>query len=194
MERERHWLEREPSWDQKVIKLNEVLAERDIPYAFGGAIALNYHREPRSTLDIDINIFVPPEREEAVLAAIGDVYKLADHKRVSRDLRRDGQARSSWGDTYVDLFLANTDLHASMAERVQRQPFGDATIPVLSIEDLLICKALFDRAKDWVDIEAVTKTRRGGLDQPYITGWLDRFLPADDPRHGRIAAMLDEFG
>lgn len=42
--------EREPTWDQKVIKLNEVLAERSIPYAFGGAIALNYHREPRSTL------------------------------------------------------------------------------------------------------------------------------------------------
>lgn len=77
-------------------------------------------------------------------------------------------------------------------ERVQRQPFGDTTIPVLSIEDLLICKALLDRAKDWVDIEAVVKTRRGGdLDRLYITGWLDRFLPPDDPRRERIAAMLD---
>jgi hypothetical protein len=184
-------LEPEPTWDQKVVKLNTVLAERGIPYAFGGAIALNYHREPRSTLDIDINIFVPPEQENAVLAALGAVYDLPDRERVGRDLRRDGQARSSWGDTYVDLFLANTDFHASMAERVQRQPFGDTTIPVLSIEDLLICKALFDRAKDWVDIEAVAKTRRGDLGRTYISGWLDRFLPADDPRRERIAAMLD---
>jgi hypothetical protein len=56
-------VEREPTWDQKVVKLNEVLAERNIPYAFGGAIALNYHREPRSTLDIDINIFLSPEHD-----------------------------------------------------------------------------------------------------------------------------------
>lgn len=183
--------EREPSWDQKVAKLNAALRERDIPYAFGGAIALNYHREPRSTLDIDINIFLPPEREDAVLSVLGDLYDLADQERVGRDLRRDGQARSSWGATYIDLFLANTDFHTSMAERVEQQPFGETTIPVLSIEDLLICKALYDRSKDWVDIEAVAKTRRGDLDRPYITAWLDRFLPADDPRRARIEALLE---
>lgn len=183
--------EREPTWDQKVVRLNAALAERGIPYAFGGAIALNYHREPRSTLDIDVNIFLAPEHEETVLSALSGVYDLADSEKIGRDLRRDGQARSSWGVTYVDLFLANTDFHASMAQRVQRQPFGETTIPVLSIEDLLICKALFDRAKDWVDIEAVAKTRRGDLDRPYITGWLDRFLPPGDPRRERVAAALD---
>lgn len=183
--------ERDPTWDQKVIRLSAALAERDIPYAFGGAIALNYHREPRSTLDIDVNIFLSPEHEETVLSALGGVYDLTDSEQVGRELRRDGQARSSWGATYVDLFLANTDFHASMAERIQRQPFGETTIPVLSIEDLLVCKALFDRAKDWVDIEAVARTRQADLDRPYIAGWLDRFLPADDPRRERIAAMLD---
>lgn len=183
--------EREPTWDQKVVRLNAALAERDIPYAFGGAIALNYHREPRSTLDIDVNVFLSPEHEETVLSALGGVYDLVDSEQVGRELREDGQARTSWGATYVDLFLANTDFHASMAERVQRQPFGETTIPVLSIEDLLVCKALFDRSKDWVDIEAVAKTRRGDLDRPYISGWLNRFLPPDDPRRERIAAMLD---
>lgn len=183
--------EREPTWDQKVVRLNAALAERGVPYAFGGAIALNYHREPRSTLDIDLNVFLSPEHEDTVLAALGGVYDLADQERVRRELRREGQTRSRWGNTYVDLFLANTDFHAAMAERVQRQPFGEATIPVLSIEDLLICKALFDRSKDWVDIEAVAKTRRGDLDRPYITGWLDRFLPPDDPRLDRIKAILE---
>jgi len=182
--------EREPSWDEKVVRLNAALAERGVPYAFGGAIALNYHREPRSTLDIDLNIFLSPEHEEAVIAALADVYELAEQERVKRELRREGQTRSRWGDTYVDVFLANTEFHAAMAKRVERQPFGEATIPVLSIEDLLICKALFDRSKDWVDIEAVAKTRRDDLDRPYIGGWLDRFLPPEDPRLDRIKAVL----
>jgi len=183
--------EREPTWDQKVVRLNAALGERGVPYAFGGAIALNYHREPRSTLDIDLNIFVSPEDEDTVLATLGDVYDVADQERVKRELRREGQTRSLWGNTYVDLFLANTEFHVAMAERVERQPFGEATIPVLSIEDLLICKALFDRSKDWVDIEAVAKTRRDDLDRPYITGWLGRFLPSDDPRLDRIKAILE---
>lgn len=143
---------------------------------------LEAERGPSWDQDIDINIFLPPEHEEAVLSALGGVYDLADQGCVREALLRDGQARSSWGDTYVDLFLANTDFHTSMPERVEHQPFEETTIPVLSIEDLLICKALFDRSKEWVDIEAVAKTHRGDLDGPYITAWLDRFLPVDDLR------------
>lgn len=183
--------EGEPTWDQKVVRLNTALAARGVPYAFGGAIALNYHREPRSTLDIDLNIFVSPEDDEAVLETLSGVYNITDQECIRREMRQDGQTRSRWGNTYVDLFLANTEFHAAMAERVERQPFGEANIPVLSIEDLLICKALFDRSKDWVDIEAVALARRGDLDRPYITGWLDRFLPSDDPRHDRIKEILN---
>lgn len=183
--------ERDPTWDRKVVSLNEALREQGIPYAFGGAIALNYHREPRSTLDIDINVFLSPEHEETVLSTLGGVYDLSDRERIGRELREDGQTRSTWGATYIDLFLSNTDFHVSMAERVERQPFGETTIPVLSIEDLLICKTLYDRPKDWVDIEAVAKTRHGDLDRLYVSGWLDRFLPADDPRRARITTLLE---
>lgn len=177
-------------WDEKVVRLNEALAAQNLPYAFGGAIALNYHREPRSTLDIDINIFVSPEHKDEVLAALGEVYDLSQQNKVARDLTAHGQARSSWGDTAVDLFLADTEFHDAMATRVQRQPFGDTTIPVLSIEDLLICKALFDRPKDWIDIEAVGRSRHGELDRRYIDSWLDQFLLPDDPKLARIREAL----
>ncbi len=63
--------EHEPAWDEKVLQLNEEFQARRLPYAFGGAIALNYRRKPRSTLDIDINVFVPPEEDGAVLEALG---------------------------------------------------------------------------------------------------------------------------
>jgi hypothetical protein len=84
-EREPLGTEREPTWDQKVVQLGAALSERNIPYAFGGAIALNYHREPRSTLDIDIDIFLSPEHEESVLSALAGVYDLADSERVGHE-------------------------------------------------------------------------------------------------------------
>lgn len=180
----------EPTWDEKVLLLNSALAQDRLRFAFGGAIALNYHREPRATLDIDINVFLSPQHEAPVLSVLAGLYELRDPERLRTDLRRDGQARTLWGDTYVDLFLANTDFHESMAQRVEHQPFGGSEVPVLSIEDLLICKILFDRPKDWLDLEAVAQTRAQTLDRTYIMRWLDQFLEPDDPRLRRAQSLL----
>jgi hypothetical protein len=38
--------------------LAEAFANSDVPFAFGGAIALAYAAEPRQTFDIDITLFV----------------------------------------------------------------------------------------------------------------------------------------
>jgi len=113
-------------------------------YAFGGAISLKYHREPRSTLDIDVNIFLSPASSATALSVLQDLYGLPMAEQVRARIDRDGQARTLWGATYVDLFLADTDFHESMSGRVERQAFGDIEIPVLSIEDLIVCKVLFD--------------------------------------------------
>ena len=182
----------EPAWDAKVIRLADELQARQLPYAFGGAIALNYHREPRSTLDIDINVFVKPEDDEPLLEALSSLYGLEGQERSIQELRQEGQTRTTWGSTFVDLFLANTDFHLSMAERVEQQPFGDQEIPVLAIEDLMICKVLFDRPKDWIDIEAVAKTRRGQLAAAYMRRWLEQFVDPADPRLARLTGTLKD--
>lgn len=178
----------EPTWTEKVVALSRALGEAGIPYAFGGAIALNYHRDPRSTLDIDINVFLAPDDEIAALSCLETLSGLPDRERVEHGLRDDGQARSLWGTTYIDLFFSNTDFHVSMASRVVQEPFAGTEIPVLSIEDLLVCKVLFDRPKDWQDIEAVIATRGTSLDLGYMRAWLNSFLANDDHRFGRLEA------
>lgn len=181
--------EREPAWSAKVVALGDHLTAQRIPHAFGGAIAMNYHREPRSTLDIDVNVFLSDGGEDPVLNALTQIFDIADLAEVREQIRESGQARTLWGETYVDLFFANTEFHDSMAQRVERQPFGDSTITVLSIEDLVICKALFDRPKDWVDIDAVARTKRESLDYGYVRSWLGRFVSDDDPRHARLGEI-----
>lgn len=153
--------EQDASWSEKVLLLNWTFGRLGVPYAFGGAIALNYHREPRSTLDIDINVFLPPEQEAVVVDHLARIYEIENRDQLERELQDTGQTRSLWNGTFIDLFFANTDFHDAMAKRVENQPFADATIPVLSIEDLLVCKVLYDRAKDWVDIEAGRKDGAG---------------------------------
>lgn len=177
-------------WGAKVLHLSDQLRARAIPHAFGGAIALNYHREPRSTLDIDIDIFLPPERLAPTLDVLAPVCDADSIERGRAELLDTGQARLLWGDTFIDLFFANTPFHDSMETRTQVQPFLDGEIAVLSIEDLIVCKALFDRPKDWIDIEAVAVTRQGALDAAYIDRWVREFVPDSDPRLVRLADVL----
>ena len=43
-----------PTLPKKVVSLARALEESELPYAFGGALALAYYAEPRATVDIDV--------------------------------------------------------------------------------------------------------------------------------------------
>lgn len=52
-------------------QLTDTLKNHDIEYAIGGALAPGYYATPRATVDVDINIFVPPASGlDAVLAVL----------------------------------------------------------------------------------------------------------------------------
>ncbi len=176
----------EPTLPGKVIELAESLEKGKIPFAFGGAIALAYYATPRATIDIDLNVFLPAvdfERVAKNLAVLG-IDTAVDRSA----LERDGQCRLTWGRTPVDLFMANVDFHEAMAQHTRRQPFGETTIQVLSPEHLLVCKALFDRPKDWIDIEQVVLTMPE-LKTDEIAAWLGVLAGKRDDRTKRFAAI-----
>jgi len=43
----------------RLLRLDDALAATGVPYAYGGAIALDYYTEPRATSDFDVNLFCP---------------------------------------------------------------------------------------------------------------------------------------
>jgi hypothetical protein len=61
-----------------------------------------------------------------------------------------------------------------MPAAVREVPFAEAMIPIVSPEHLIVRKAMLDRSKDWVDVEAIlvatdhSKSRRSG---PDFCGW-----------------------
>jgi hypothetical protein len=60
----------DPRSDERVIAVHEALTAAGIPHAIGGAIALGHYAEPRPIRDIDVNVFVTPERRPEVEAAL----------------------------------------------------------------------------------------------------------------------------
>jgi hypothetical protein len=177
--------------DEKILALHGAFESAALPHAFGGALALAYWATPRATLDIDVNLFVPSERAEPVLAALVRLGAAEPTPQERRRLADNGQLRVRWEHVPIDLFFAYDPLHESCRARTLRVPFGaGASIPILSAEDLAIFKVLFDRAKDWRDLAELLFALGPDFDATYALDWLRRILDAKDGRLARFEAML----
>ncbi len=71
---------------------------------------------------------------------------------------------------------------------VREVPSSGATIPIVSPEHLIVRKAMLDRPKDWLDIEAIL-TATAPLDLEEIEAWLQRLAAPDDPRLAKLHAL-----
>jgi hypothetical protein len=172
----------------KLIAVEERLSAASLPHAFGGAIALAYCTgDPRATVDLDVNVFVPVDRADEVFEALPS--EIAIDRGAAGAVLKAGQVRLWWDETPIDLFFNYHPFHEHAAARVRMVPFDDASIPVLDCTDLVILKALFDRTKDWADIEAVLEI--GAADPVVVKRWLTDLLGTDSPQFRRLVSVLN---
>lgn len=101
-------------------------------------------------------------------------------------IARDGQARVLWDETPLDLFFDYAPIHEEAARNARRVPFSGAEIPVLGPTELAVFKAMFDRTRDWADIEAMLAA--GSLDPAAVRAALAGLVEPDDPRWDRLSA------
>lgn len=176
--------EKSPSLPEKVTAIHHALEGAGIPHAIGGALALAYYAEPRATIDVDINVFVSTDRWPEICEALAPLG--IDVEVEVEDLNRDGQVRIWWDRNPVDLFFSYDPFHDAMQHGARKVPFNDETIPILSPEHLAVCKAMFDRPKDWIDIEQILVATEP-LDVPEIEDWLERMVGEENPRIKKLA-------
>jgi hypothetical protein len=172
----------------KVVAIDRALTAAKVPHAIGGALALAYYAEPRVTVDVDVNVFVSTDRWPDVRAALAPLG--LDVGLDESALARDGQVRLWWDRNPVDLFFSYDPFHDEMAGAIRRVPFAEGRIPILAPEHLTICKAIFDRPKDWLDIEAILVVAEP-LDLGLIESWLRRMVGPEDERVAKLDAILD---
>jgi Nucleotidyl transferase AbiEii toxin, Type IV TA system len=178
----------EPSLPEKIEAIDRRLERQRIDHAFGGALALAYYAEPRATDDIDINVFLAPKDFERVAVAL-KAFGITANDQDERAAQREGQVRLWWGRNPIDIFLAVDELHEAMRQRKRMVPFGEERIPILAPEHLIACKALFDRPKDWLDIEQMLLTVEE-LDASDALRWVERGVGGNDRRMTRLRDLI----
>ena len=180
----------------RLIAVHNSLDKAGLDHAVGGALALaTYVYPPRGTVDIDLNLTADPSDPDRVLSALPRQVQI--HTGAAEQLRSDCQVRLWWRsaalDTPIDLFLpASPMYHRLVVERAHPAVFLGAEIKVLTATDLMVFKMLFDRRKDWADIESLIRADAG--DPVEAAGWVAQIVGPSDPRLAKLQEIRDEVG
>lgn len=176
---------------ERLFAVLDALEAARIPHAVGGAIALAFcTKDPRGTRDLDLNIFLEVDHAEMVLKALPD--EIPWGQREVRLIRETGQVRLRWEDTPVDLFFNNLPLHEEVARGQVTGQLKGREIPVLDATSLVIFKAMFNRTKDWADIEEILAHSRSAVSE--ATNRVAELIGNDDPITRRLTDLLDPPG
>jgi hypothetical protein len=175
------------------LSLSDALERAGIPYALGGALALNFWSDPRGTRDIDLNVFLPADDSAEAFEVLRRAgVQLDVVESVARAHER-GDAIGWLGPIRVDVFVNSLPLHDSAARRRCRVTLSGQPIWILSAEDLSVLKLLFFRGKDIEDSKRMIALQGKDFDSNYARTQLVAHVGADDARvaeFDRIVAVL----
>jgi hypothetical protein len=180
--------------DEQIVAIERAFGEAELPHAFGGAQALAYYGPIRATHDIDLNVFVPAHQGKRVLDTLGTLGAEVSNPGLLVLIERDEQVRVFWDGTPIDLFFAYDDLHHSSMKRRRPVDFYGDSIHILSAEDLLTYKAIFDRPKDWNDIAGMIFACAEPMDFDYVRHWLERIDDDERRRLDRLERLIESDG
>ena len=158
-----------------------MLRSTGIEHAVGGALALGFYAEPRGTYDLDLNIFVAAEKADAAL----DVLRsggIEVGEGAAQIVAERGDLFLAHGGCRLDLFFNSIPLHLRAARRTRIVSLLGKSVPILSPEDLIVLKLLFNRHKDIVDIEHIVAAVGEQLERGYVRDSIIECVGEEDSR------------
>lgn len=163
------------------VKVSGLLRSERIEHAVGGALALGFYTEPRGTYDLDLNIFVAMEEAGAALDALrrGGIEIGEDAADIVAER---GDLFLAHGGCRLDLFFNSIPLHLRAAQRTRTVSLLGKNIPILSPEDLIVLKLLYNRRKDIVDIERIVAAVGEDLERGYVRAAIIECVGEEDSR------------
>ena len=145
-----------------LIRLSEALQEAKVSFALVGGYAVSLHGAPRGTLDIDI-ILKHTEKNfiacEESLAKLGlksklpvsakEVFQFKDEYIKNRNLIAWSFSNPNNPLELVDIILTH-NLKSMKSKRIEIQ---NTSVPLISLEDLILMKEATDRKQDIEDVK-----------------------------------------
>lgn len=151
---------------QTLIDAVELLEHRRIACALVGGLAVSLRGQPRMTVDVDLVVHAD------VADALGLVSELSQttfdplfpgvEEVVTKAFILPLRHRRT--GIRVDLAIGISGFERNAISRATRMAIGAANVPVVTIEDLLVMKALAGRPQDEEDIRGIVALHNNSID------------------------------
>jgi hypothetical protein len=175
------------------VAISRDLDSAGIPHAITGAVAMAAHGYVRATADLDILVLASAVRLPRVFEIVRARGFTGEDGDLISELRERYVAALRAGPVTVEILVPVLPYHREVVERAVRRELPGGSAPFVTVEDLLVLKTLWRRAKDVPDLHALIASAEE-LDEEYVRETLFGLLPADDPRHAEIESLLRRFG
>jgi hypothetical protein len=155
------------------------LTAAGIDSAVIGGIAVSVWARPRTTLDVDLKIFLHRDQAQRLIDLLPPDYApLQDHPLQA--LQRHGvlfiKDRSG---IRIDVQLADVSFDEAAIQRSRAIELESGIVAqVCTAEDLIIYKIISTRPQDHIDVESVIRRQGDALDDRYVLKWLRLFEQA----------------
>jgi len=157
---------------QALRKAVTFLESNGFRYAIIGGIANQWWGRPRFTYDVDIKVMVPNTEYSTMRKVIRATFP----EPARLELPENPLIVNVYvGEIIVDFLLAIPGYDEHIVTRAVHCKLDDLKVWICTPEDLIIQKAISDRARDWQDIEGILIEQHGRIDLPYIESWLEQF-------------------
>lgn len=154
------------------------LEDCGLRYMLIGGLAVAATGEPRATLDVDVSVWVEPEKSRAIVDCLcGRLHALPANPQEFVEKRRVLPVVTSM-KVRADIVFASLPLELEAIQRAVVQPIAGRMIPVASIEDLLLMKLISEREKDLADARALLRRFGNSLDLGYLMPKLEELAEA----------------
>ncbi len=162
-------------------RLAEQLESRGAEYAVGGAIALGYWGVPRGTLDVDLTIFLSPERPTECVWLLQDMGCELSAAEALQSLRDHGFCSVKFAGMRVDVFLPTTAFYeaaraAQTAGAWRPADHGVGRRNVGGVQDDVL------PPQGLADVEQILRTQGSQFDRLWVREQLAGMYGAGDPR------------
>jgi len=148
------------------------------------------HGYVRATVGLDVLVVTPSIRLPEVFEVFRKHGFIGEDRALVTALRERFVATLEAGPTTAEILVPVLPYHHAVLQRAVIKPLRGRQVPFVTVEDLIVLKALWYRAKDVADLHALIALAGKGIDAEYIRSTLGSILPGDDPRHGKIDVLL----
>jgi hypothetical protein len=151
-----------------LVEVTSLLERISIPYMLIGGLAVSSWGEARSTLDVDVTIWIEPEQLDRTVFEISRQLHVVPKDPTAFVRRTRVLPALSSLQIRIDIVFAALPEEKRIIQRSRPRQIAGKDVMVASVEDLLFMKLASERPKDIQDSRLLLRRFQKTIDRQYL--------------------------